>query len=136
MDSMLSQTGATAFPVPTSLTEELVSNHFENVFALFNTVFDDHIASINHTEQAFRATADSTNQNSNQLYNYAVEFLLKNGPEETTFAELNVQSTLCFLLKELENFRYQEIAEIMKIEREEVKQNIAQARNVLLKKVA
>ena len=65
-----------------------------------------------------------------------MQSLIGNAQAKSPLAELSMQSTVCFMLKELENFRYQEIAEIVKIEREEVKKSIAHARSVLLKKVA
>ena len=133
MNFLEAQVENSVIPVQTTMTEELVSNHFENVFALFNSVIEDHRASLTFTEEAFRSAAGAAHTNTTGVYHCAVSTLLEKGQVRNPYG---LKATVCFLLKELENFRYQEIAEMVQITREEVKHHIAEVRGALLQKIA
>lgn len=135
MNSPIPQSAADFAILPTDTIEDLVSGHFENVFAFFDVFFQDPKAAIHHTENAFVTAKEKEDYSLGSLYRWVVE-RVSTMPAAAPPRGLSHPMTACFMLKEIGKFRYTEIAEIMRISLEEVKNNIASARRTLISEMA
>ena len=115
--------------------EELATNHFERVFLLFGTFFEDPQVTMGFTESAFRAAEQTGSPTPSVLYQCAVDSISDWKNEREAEEVLSLQARLCWLLKELGMLRYHEIANILGIEYEAVKHNIAETRFALMPKL-
>ena len=106
--------------------EELAINHFERVFLLFGTFFEDPQVTMGFTESAFRAAEQTGRPCPSVLYQCAVDSISDWKNEREPGEALSLQARLCWLLKELGMLRYSEIARIVGIDYEAVKHRIAE----------
>jgi len=136
MNSSFSQFNQEMTVLPISTIEDLVSAHYEKVFSLLDTFFEDHRVSLEHTENAFRAMQNADKLNTHDLYQLAVDCIFQNYQEKQTTGGLPTGDAMCFLLKEVGRLRYNEIADITGYTREDVKLHIARARKVLIDRMA
>ena len=136
MNPALSQTELDLTVILGDSNKDFVAAHFEKLFLLFNVFFNDHATSAIHAERAFLAPDTKDNPNTFNLYQRAVDSVFRENPGSNCLTQLSTKTTLCFLLKELTDFRYVEIAELMGVDKNEVKNNIAAIRTELLKKAA
>ena len=115
--------------------EELATNHFERVFLLFGTFFEDPQVTMGFTESAFRATEQTGSPCPLVLYQCAVDSISHWKNEREPEEALSLQGRLCWLLKELGMLRYGEIARIVGIDSDAVKHSIAETRFALMQKL-
>ncbi len=130
MDSIYPPAGNEMAVLPVDRIEDLVSNHFEKIFAFFDAFFQDRKVSIHYAESAFKAVATTGQGSLGDLYQWAAARIFRTKSSSLPLG-LSQPMTMCLLLKELGNFRYGEIAEIMGLETQEVKHHIAGSRQTL-----
>ena len=115
--------------------EDLATNHFERVFLLFGTFFEDPQVTMGFTESAFRAAEQTGSPSPSVLYQCAVDSISDWENEREPEEALSLQARLCWLLKELGMLRYNEIAKILRTDYEAVKHSITETRFALMHKL-
>ena len=112
--------------------ETLVSEHFQPLYALVNFFVIDPEDSVRATESIFRTTAAREELTVASLYRNAVDQIVKAGHQCVLLSLMTHEVAMCWLLKELGNLRYDDIAAAMELEKTQVKINIASARSALI----
>ena len=118
--------------LPLKPTDEIIANHFERLFILFATFYEDTKSSLLHTENAFRSSAFQESPSVYSAYQWAVERLCS--PETDGGSQAALPTILCFLLRELGEFSYSEIGRMTGTDSQEVARHIAAARAYLIGK--
>ena len=117
---------------PLEPMDEVIATHFERLFILFDTFYEDSKSSLLHTENAFRSEQFQEAPTPFTAYQWAVERLCSPGPEVGSQAAL--PTIMCFLLRELGEFSYSEIGRMTGVDSQEVARHIAAARTYLVGK--
>ena len=112
--------------------EALVSDHFQSMYAVLKFFVEDPQESINLAEDIFRKTIAQEEISAAALYRNALERLERVTSDCSLLNLMTAECALCWLLTELGGLRYHEIATAMKLDRTQVKINIATARSSLL----
>lgn len=114
------------------MLEHLVSEHFERAFSVINTFEADPEKALGHTNDLFRSISGHDHLSTLSVYKELVARV--RGMEEAGgFLEgVELDSTLCWLIKESTPFNYESVGKIMNMDREQVKESIAKVRMALL----
>lgn len=136
MNPALIQTGQNLAVLLGDTEKNFVSTHFENLYFLMTVFFEDPNISLFNTEEAFSAEEVKAHPTPAALYGWAVGCVYRNHGSGNSLGDHSIAATLCFLLKEIGSFRYNEIAALTGLEPSEVSGNIAEVRSELLKKMA
>ena len=114
---------------PLESHDQVIANHFERLFVLFDTFNEDSKFSLLQTEGAFRSESFKKSPSAFTAYQWAVNRLSTTNSEDGSPAAL--PTILCFLLRELGGFGYTEIGEMVGTGHQEVARHIAAARSYL-----
>ena len=126
--SMEGQFGA----VQPGALEGLISTHFDRTFMVLNTCLDDPRICLQVNEAIYRTVDEAGDISQRAVYGALVTRLRGLASDVETLRELSSDSVLCWLIKETSDLKYADISELMGMDRESVKQAIAEVRWHLL----
>lgn len=126
--------------VPTSLshdslqstsTERFVAENFDRAYQLFNLFIDDPRACLDHSDAVFRTLAHQGECTDRGFYRTLAQRIRALPQSAAAVDGQDVDSVLCWLLKDAAALTYAAIADVMELEREQVAVRIAGVRGVL-----
>lgn len=111
--------------------DNVIADHFEKLYVFFDTFLEDPKLSLLHTESAFRSRLFQTTPTVYSAYHWAADRILSESELEADCAGSPV-GMLCFMLREVGQFSYMEIAQMTDLDRQDVGAHIAAMRSRLM----
>ena len=118
--------------IQTGNLEGLISTHFNRAYLMVNVFVDDARMCLDITESLFRTVDLSGDLTEFCVYSELVRLLATMPGKNEFLAGVSHEGLMCWLLKEGSELKYAEIADMMGLERDQVKLNIADVRSRLL----
>ncbi|MDH4225776.1 MAG: sigma-70 region 4 domain-containing protein [Deltaproteobacteria bacterium] len=112
--------------------ESLVTHHFQPIYALVDAFLENPHLSLKLTETFFKIAEMEPPRSSEGLYRMVMESIDFQNCDCALLELLTFDTAACWLLKDLGGFRYGQIGDILGMSSTQVKENIAQARAVMM----
>ena len=112
-------------------TERFVAENFDRAYLLFNLFIDGPRACLDHSDAVFRTLARQGAYTDRGFYRTLAQRIRALPQSADAVEGQDVDSVLCWLLKDAAALNYAAIAEVMELERDQVAARIAGVRGVL-----
>jgi hypothetical protein len=116
-------------PLDNHMLEALAVAHYEQVYTLFHAFHADAAVCLSLTNQVFRDAVETPDVL--KVCRNAVVAISRR-PGELPVPSCSLRANLAWLLKEVTGLRYAEIAEVLAVEPDQVRDTIAEVRETLL----
>lgn len=110
----------------------LISSHFDRAFLFFNLFVDDPRNCLDLSESVFRTLDGRGVHTTREFYSALVDHVRALPQRNELVPGMRSDCVLCWLLKDSADLSYQEIGDVMALERGQVQQHIAEVRMALL----